>query len=319
MSSKFETSQRAARGLAASAALLACLVFAPTARAQHLDGTFDWTRANVAPGQLVSVEVRVDGHRVPLYRGAEDLNRHYFAAERGENYALRIRNRTGRRVGVLIAVDGLNVVNGERSRLGRGEPMYVLDPWETAVIQGWRTSLEHVRQFVFVDEQRSYASRTGQANGDMGWIRLLAFEEDRPVAINRLRDDRRRKGWLRGETQDELGRLEEADRDNAGKEKEGSADAEAPAAPEARTQKLAPQTLEGVPRADESFPGTGWGDRKRDTVRRTWFVPALAASDHIVLRYEYASGLTALGILPEWERLDVRERGEFGFARAPRW
>ena len=318
MSSKFETSQRAARGLAASAALLACLAFTPTARAQHLDGTFDWTKAHVAPGQLVSVEVRVDGHRVPLYRGAEDLNRHYFAAERGENYALRIRNHTGRRVGVLIAVDGLNVVNGERSRLGRGEPMYVLDPWETAVIQGWRTSLEHVRQFVFVDEQRSYASRTGQANGDMGWIRLLAFEEDRPVAINQFRDDRRRKSSPRAATPDELGRLEEKDRNKAGQEREGSADAEAPAAPEAR-QKLAPQTLEGAPRAEESFPGTGWGDRKRDAVRRTWFVPALAASDHIVLRYEYASGLTALGILPEWERLDVRQRGEFGFAKAPRW
>ena len=319
MSSKFETSHRPARGLATSAALLACLVVAPMARAQHQDGTFDWTRAHVAPGQLVSVEVRVDGHRVPLYRGSEDLNRHYFAAERGENYALRIRNHTGGRVGVLIAVDGLNVVNGERSRLGRGEPMYVLDPWETAVIQGWRTSLEHVRQFVFVDEQRSYASRTGQANGDMGWIRLLAFEEDRPVAINRFfRDDQRRKSSPRDATPDELGRLEETDRNKAGKEREGSAGAETPAALGAR-QKPAPQTFEGAPRAEESFPGTGWGDRKRDAVRRTWFVPALAASDHIVLRYEYASGLTALGILPEWKRLDVRERGEFGFAKAPRW
>ncbi len=317
MSSKFENHRT--RGLAAGAALLACLIVAPVAHAQHLEGEFSWTRANVAPGQLVSVEVRVDGHRVPLYRGSEDLNRHYFAAERGENYALRIRNRTGRRVGVLIAVDGLNVLHGERSRLGRGEPMYVLDPWESAVIQGWRTSLEHVRQFVFVDEQRSYASRTGQANGDMGWIRLLAFEEDRPVATNRYRDDRRRKSSQRDTPRSEMGRLEESDRDAAGKEGENSSGSEGPTAPEARTQKLAPQTLEGAPRADESFPGTGWGDRKRDTVRRTWFVPALAASDHIVLRYEYASGLTALGILPAWERLDVRERGEFGFARAPRW
>lgn len=314
MSSKFDRSQHARR-LAAGTALLACLILAPAARAQEAE--FDWSRAKAAPGQLVSVEVRVDGHRVPLYRGSEDPSRHYFEAHRGENYALRIRNHTGRRVGVLIAVDGLNVVNGERSRLGRGEPMYVLDPWETAVIQGWRTSLEHVRQFVFVDEERSYASRTGQANGDMGWIRLLAFEEDRPFVTNHFWDDRRRESSQRDATRSKMGRIEESDRDSAGEEKEGSASAEAPTAPQA--QKSAPPTLEGAPLVGESFPGTGWGDRKRDTVRRTWFVPAPAASDHIVLRYEYASGLTALGILPEWKRLDVRERGEFGFAKAPRW
>jgi len=314
MSSKFEPSQHARR-LAAGTALLACLILAPAARTQ--DAEFGWTRAKAAPGQLVSVEVRVDGNRVPLYRGSEDLNRHYFEAERGENYALRIRNHTGRRVGVLIAVDGLNVVNGERSRLGRGEPMYVLDPWETAVIQGWRTSLEHVRQFVFVDEERSYASRTGQANGDMGWIRLLAFEEDRPLATRYFRDDQRRKSSQGEATRSEKERLEESDRDAAGKADEGGADV--PSAPETHAQKSAPSTLEGAPLVGESFPGTGWGDRKRDTVRRTWFVPALAASDHIVLRYEYANGLTALGILPEWKRLDVRERGEFGFAKAPRW
>ncbi len=319
MPSKFHPC-RNARRLVTGTALLASLTLAPAARSQHLDPEFGWMRSHSAPGQLVSVEVRVDGHYVPLYRGPEDLNRHYFEAQRGENYALRIRNRTGSRVGVLIAVDGLNVVSGERSRLGHGEPMYVLDAWETAVIQGWRTSLEHVRQFVFVDEERSYASRTHQANGDMGWIRLLAFEEDRPVATNLFRNGRRRhESSQRDAGRSETGRLEESDRDSADNEKEGSAGAGDAAAPEARAQKSAPQTLEGASRADEPFPGTGWGDRKRDTVRRTWFVPALASSDHIVLRYEYARGLTTLGILPEWKRLDVRERGEFGFAKAPRW
>ena len=31
--------------------------------------------------------------------------------------------------------------------------MYVLDPWQRTTVQGWRTSLQEVRQFTFVDER----------------------------------------------------------------------------------------------------------------------------------------------------------------------
>ena len=41
--------------------------------------------------------------------------------------------------------------------------------------------------------------------------------------------------------------------------------------------------------------------------------------DHLVLRYEYASGLIALGIFPDGDRLRDRDRGELSFARPPRW
>ena len=110
-----------------------------------------------ADGRLVDVQVLVGNEATPLYFPAGRFDRRYFQAYRGRNYALAVTNNTGRRIGVLIAVDGLNVVNGERSRLASGEAMYVLDPWERAVIRGWRSSLHDVRKFVFVDEERSYA------------------------------------------------------------------------------------------------------------------------------------------------------------------
>src|SRR5206468_9411251 len=115
-------------------------------------------------------------------------DRHYFQAFKGRNYSIVLTNNTGRRIGVEIAVDGLNVVNGEQTNLSHNEPMYVLDPYEHATIRGWRTSLDEVRRFVFVDEERSYAERTGQANSDMGWIRVLAFREQQPWWQSR-RDD----------------------------------------------------------------------------------------------------------------------------------
>src|SRR5262249_2892599 len=134
-----------------------------------------------ADGRLVDVQVQVSGlGTVPLYTANGRWDRRYFQAFKGRNYSLVLRNNSDRRIGVLIAVDGLNVISGDRSSLSRDESMYVLDPFESTVIRGWRTSLDHVRQFVFVDEERSYAERTGQANGDMGWIRVLAFREQRP-------------------------------------------------------------------------------------------------------------------------------------------
>src|SRR4029077_10482385 len=99
----------------------------------------------------------VDGSTAPLYSKNGAWDRHYVQAFRGRNYSLVVRNNTGRRVGVLIAVDGLNVVNGRRSNLSNDEAMYVLDPYEQSTIRGWRTSLNDVRRFVFVDEERSYA------------------------------------------------------------------------------------------------------------------------------------------------------------------
>ena len=141
-----------------------------------------------AEGNLVDVQVRVDGQAAPLYFAPGRSDRRYLQAFAGRNYSLVLRNNTGERVAVLLAVDGLNVVSGEMSHLRSDEQMYVLSPWQTTTIRGWRTNLDEVRRFVFVDERRSYAERTGQANSDMGWIRVLSFrEQQQRVAWGRVR------------------------------------------------------------------------------------------------------------------------------------
>src|SRR5687767_14380930 len=77
---------------------------------------------SVADGRLVDVQVQVEGKGMaPLYFAKNRFDRHYFQAFQGRNYSLVLRNTTNRRVGVLIAVDGLNVVNGQRSSLSRNE------------------------------------------------------------------------------------------------------------------------------------------------------------------------------------------------------
>jgi hypothetical protein len=292
-------------------ALLACMLgtVAP-AQAAWQSSPSGWN--STADGNLVDVQVVVNGNQAPLYFRPGGEDRYYFQAYAGRNYALQLRNTTGRRVGVLIAVDGLNVVNGTRSRLGRTEPMYVLDPYETATIRGWRTSLDQVRKFVFVDEQRSYAERTGQANGDMGWIRVLAFKEAGPSIpwIGRTLEQHR---------QDDGAPRSKDDRDELGAKsgnqpaptEEGQMRVQKPEAPS--------RSMAGDTQSENGFPGTGWGDRKNDPVNETWFVAASRPSDQMNFRYEYASGLQALGIPLQRYRLRDREQGELGFAQPPRW
>jgi hypothetical protein len=303
------------RSLAACAALAVALSAAP-AQAMPYDDACGSRWDRTARGNLVDVQVLVEGQPAALYVAPGRWDRRYVQALRGHTYALRLTNRTSGRIGVLIAVDGLNVVSGERSTLRRDEAMYVLDPWESATIRGWRTSLEQVRQFVFVDEERSYAERTGQANGDMGWIRVLAFAERRPRAwlprpglpraAGPAEDESGGRGSLYGAPRPSAAPLAGADRVERQQ-------ADAPRAAEKAMRGMA-----AAPRA-ESYPGTGWGERRQDLVRETWFVAAGTAGDQLVFRYEYAAGLRALGIRPGGDRLQSRERGELGFAQPPRW
>jgi hypothetical protein len=268
----------------------------PDQESNNVDATVD--------GRLVDVQVQVEGMgTVPLYTASGRFDRHYFQAFRGRNYSLVVRNNTNRRVGVLLAVDGLNAISGERSTLSRNESMYVLDPFESTVIRGWRTSLDHVRRFVFVDEQRSYAERTGQANGDMGWIRVLAFREQRPFwdVPGKIRS------WDRGDEPVPYGEGNELQK---GAKPEGLEGLDRAPAPTAKSFGSEP-----------SNPGTGWGDPRRDPVSRTQFTAEAVPVDQIILRYEYASGLRALGI-HFWNgrgRTWERERGELGFAQPPGW
>src|ERR1051325_6294847 len=99
-----------------------------------------------ADGRLVDVQLKVDGDPAPLYVAPGHDDRHYFQAFAGRNYSVLLKNNSGRRVAVLLAVDGLNAVNGEITALRPDEGMYVLGPWEQATIRGWRTALHATRR-----------------------------------------------------------------------------------------------------------------------------------------------------------------------------
>lgn len=265
-------------------------------------------------GSLVSVSVEVDGREAPLYAAPDGSGRFYLEAFAQSWYALRLSNQTGERLGVVLAVDGLNAISGARDPLvpaGRGPAgrMYVLGPWDSVTVQGWRTSLDEVRRFTFVDEKRSYAARTGQENGKMGWIEVAVYRESRAHAgvAPLVRD----KSGARSEGREEAARDESANDESA----RADATREAPSAARRRPAE---------PAAPGSYPGTGWGSATHDPAVLVEFDPMPHPAQRMTLRYEYASGLRALGIAlhPWWtarDRLRERDRGQEGFAKPPAW
>jgi hypothetical protein len=135
---------------------------------------------------MVDVAIVSEYHRrLPLYpAGSADPGtyRSYVEAVRGMRYAIRIRNHTPQRIGVVIAVDGRNIISGEMSQLGRGERMYILPPYGSGLYEGWRTARDQVNRFYFTDAPDSYAGAWGDYSA-MGVIAVAVFREQGPPQV----------------------------------------------------------------------------------------------------------------------------------------
>ncbi|HSD66116.1 MAG TPA: hypothetical protein VLF95_05415 [Vicinamibacteria bacterium] len=253
------------------------------------------------PAALVAVSLELDGRPASLYPAPDGSGRFYVEAREGACYSVVLANRSGERVGVVLSVDGLNAISGARDA-GRGR-MYVLDPGQRTTVRGWRTSLQEVRQFTFVDERASYAARSGKANEKMGWIEVAAYRERRPFVRHAPASPRPGPYGAEG--------------DSAGKD-EGPAERPARSSAEA----AAPSALGGA--QARSYPGTGWGRRTDDPAVLVSFDPETDPCERVTLRYEYRPALVALGVLPRRlppprDRLRERDHADAGFAPPPLW
>lgn len=109
--------------------------------------------------------------------------RMFVAGEQGQRYAIRIRNNTARRVEVVASVDGRDVVSGRIADFARDRG-YVVEPFGTVVIDGFRTSLQDVAAFRFSSVGESYSARRGTPQ-HAGVIGVAVFREHRPRPVKR--------------------------------------------------------------------------------------------------------------------------------------
>ena len=101
-------------------------------------------------------------------------DRTFVVGQAGQRYAIVLQNHTGHRFEAVGTVDGLDVINGKPGTLeNRG---YVLLPFATLEIEGFRTSTAQVAAFRFATVADSYAAQSGSAR-NVGVIGLAFFAE----------------------------------------------------------------------------------------------------------------------------------------------
>lgn len=263
-------------GVALSLATLAC---ATTAQAHD-----PWSR--------VDVEIVSDRGEVfptyPVKRGSGKDLRAYLEARNQARYRIRVHNRADRRVALVIAVDGRNIISGARSDLARSEPMYVLDAQESATYEGWRTSESQVHEFYFTDWQDSYAEAFGDRSAP-GVIAVAVYREKVPVQTWRQPDILRRD-------------------ESASAERRASAPTPASKAEEG---------------ARSNDAGTGFGQEVYSPVRVVDFESERTPAHKYIFKYEWRETLCAKRVIdcaaPERNRFwDEDERLSFAPFPPPR-
>jgi hypothetical protein len=258
------------------------LLFAATAItaagcATAYDGSSSWVSGGVAAIEIID---RSANQSLGVFEGAH--GQAFVVGNPGNEYRLHIRNLTGARILAVASVDGVNIVSGETA--SPSQSGYVLGPWESLDVDGWRTSLQKTAAFYFTTLADSYATRTGRPN-DLGVIGVAVFRE-RPRVIEYSRPKVSRYDTPR-ESASAAGGMAD--------EKRATANNAEPAQAMGRLEKDAAKPMA----APAPSIGTGYGRDEWSSAQRVAFERATSSPAEVLsVRYDRRENLVAMGVLP---------------------
>ena len=252
-----------------------------------------------AAGSLVEVQIvdRSLGQVLPAYRyrGVP-----YVAGQPGNRYAVQMVNRTGARVLVVLSVDGVNAISGETAAVN--QTGYVLAPYSSAEITGWRKSMSEAAAFYFTSLADSYAARTDRPD-NVGVIGVAVYRERAPRVEPRAYEP----PWSASGR--DAPASAEARKDSAANQSGSAAAGEAAPSTDAARSSAAPvpaaPTGDGA-RADAlgrlaqkaERLGTGHGEREHAPITYTAFERASSQPAEVVrVRYDSYANLVAMGVI----------------------
>jgi len=244
-----------------------------------------------APVSAYSMEVLVDGSPLAAYHARGTT---YVEALKGREYAVRLTNRTGERVAVALAVDGLNSIDAKHTS-SQDARKWILAPWETITLSGWQTSSGTARRFVFTSEAKSYGKWLGKT-GDLGVISAAFFREARradaiaPAPMSEPLMERSADESAAGGV---LGGVE------GGLANDGMA-------------KKSRGELRQAPK--DELAATGIGREVEHRVTQVDFDQEDAPAATLSVRYEYRDALVRLGVIPAGDDELARRERSRGFA-----
>jgi len=99
----------------------------------------------------------------------------YFAGREGEQYIVRLTNNTAERLELVVTVDGRDVVSGEIGDYAK-QRGYIVEPFGSIVVDGFRQSYDRVAAFRFAGLESSYTALRGTPQ-NAGVIGVAVFEE----------------------------------------------------------------------------------------------------------------------------------------------
>lgn len=234
---------------------------------------------NQAYGGLYSIEV-VDERETPLPT-FEHLGRAYVLGTLGQRYLVRVTNRSAQRIEVVASVDGRDVLDGQPAAWSKRG--YIVDPYGSLIIDGFRLSQEAVAAFRFSSVPRSYAAQMGSPR-DVGAIGVAVFTERpyfRPPPVRRDRNVP----------------VPQTDRD-FGDHSPGMiggqvSENEAPPPDDAQQGSVAKKSMP----AERRGLGTEFAEEHSSYVQRVQFERASSTpASLLTVRYDDRAGLIALGI-----------------------
>lgn len=225
--------------------------------------------AHIGKENVVDVRILADhGREFTKYRVyprcQQEGNFFYVEAMKGDRYSIQVTNKSGKRIGVVIAVDGRNIISAKKSDLKRDERMYIIGPYETNTFEGWRTGMDRTNRFYFTEQSDSYAEKVFRDASAMGTIALAVYKEKIPEIVPHS---------------DKPSRMNESPTGVAPSPSGESRDTN-----KARLQK-----------GEEA--GTGFGETTYSPVRLVQFEPEHEAAERHVMKYEWRSELCRKGII----------------------
>jgi len=221
----------------------------------------------------LQMEVVVRGETLPLYYHSDKV---YIEAQRNQEYAIRLRNRSDRRLAVALSVDGLNTIDAKHDSAKKASK-WVIAPWETITISGWQVDQNRARRFYFTTEDKSYGAALGRTE-NLGIISAVVFREKYQPIV---------------EPREYL-----------------PAPAPAGAAGE-KAGRAAREESECKSKSDEDYAATGMGQSTDHRVTRVRLELEPEPCQRLNFRYEYRDVLVKLGVLPAHkDRLYRREQAQ---------
>jgi hypothetical protein len=266
----------------------------------------------MTPASAATVTMTLEdgsGYPLPTFAHQGQL---YVEGLSNQAYAIRLTNNSAARVEAVVTVDGRDVVSGQLGNYKK-QRGYVIEPFGSIRVDGFRQSLDHVAEFRFADVAASYGARMGtpQHAGVIG-VALFYEKPQRqkktgPIAVgpstevsrapepDPFPNNRRAKASSPGEAS-APSFADDADAGPAAEAEaaDGAFESSASASPSARAEGggFAP------PPEPVNELGTEYGDTVQSSVHEVQFKRhhKRKPDELFAIRYDSAAGLRARGV-----------------------